>query len=95
MEFKGIFGVTVSVMNVGESVENLNWSVDMSGFVFLGKHSEGVISSFPSGTTKEFGPKFVLGFGPSVITAKIEEMSINASCFVLGWLILGIKQPPL
>lgn len=94
VEFKGVLGVKVTVMNVGDTVENLNWSVDMSGLVFLGGHSEGVIDSFPTNATEEIGPKFVFGFGHSIITAWIGDMSINASCFVLGPFVLGIKQPP-
>lgn len=94
VEFKGLFGIKAIISNIGQSVENLNWSMDMSGLILLGKHSEGVIDSFPSGTTEEIGPKFVFGLGPSIITVFINDMTINASCFVFGPLILGIKQPP-
>ena len=94
VEFKGLFGIKAIISNIGQSVESLNWSMDMSGLILIGKHSEGVIDSFPSGATKEIGPKFVFGLGPSIITVFMNDMTINASCFVFGPLILGIKQPP-
>jgi len=95
VEFKGLIGVSVSVLNVGETVENLVWSIDLSGLIILGKHTEGVISSFPEDATEVLRTGFVFGFGPSIITATIGDSSINASCFVLGPLILSINQPPV
>ena len=94
VEFKGLIGVSVSVMNVGETVENLDWSIDLSGLVLIGKHTEGTINSFPTDATEVLKTGLVFGFGPSIITATIGDSSINASCFILGPLILGIKQPP-
>ena len=66
----------------------------MSGLVFIGKHTEGVISSFPTNTTEVLKSGLVFGFGPSIITANIGDSSINASCFILGPLVLNIQQPP-
>lgn len=94
VEFKGFIGVSVSVLNLGETIENLEWSIDLSGFVLIGKHSEGVINSFPEDSTEVLQTGFVFGFGPSIITANIGDSSINASCFILGPLILNIQQPP-
>jgi hypothetical protein len=94
VEFKGLIGTSVSILNVGETVENLDWSIDLSGLVFMGKHTEGTINSFPTNSTEVLRTGLVFGFGPSIITANIGDSSINASCFILGPLILGIKQPP-
>ncbi len=95
VEFKGLIGVSLSVLNVGETVENLDWSIDLSGLVLIGKHKEGVISSFPADTTEVLRTGLVFGFGQSIITAHIGDSSINASCFILGPLILSINQPPV
>jgi hypothetical protein len=94
VEFKGLFGASVSVLNVGETVENLNWSIDLSGMVLIGKHKEGLINSFVNNETKVLRSGFIFGFGPSIITFSIGGSSINASCYILGPLILSINQPP-
>ena len=94
VEFKGLFGASASVLNVGDTVENLDWSIDLSGLVLIGKHTEGTINSFPTNTTEVLKTGLVFGFGPSIITATIGDGSINASCFILGPLVLNIQQPP-
>jgi hypothetical protein len=94
VEFKGLIGVSVSILNVGETVENLDWSIDLSGLVLIGKHTEGTINSFPTDATEVLKTGLVFGFGPSLITATIGDGSINASCFLLGPLVLNIQQPP-
>jgi hypothetical protein len=93
VEFSGLIGASVSVLNVGETVENLDWSIDLSGLVLIGKHTEGTINSFPTDATEVLKTGLVFGFGPSIITATIGDGSINASCFILGPLILNIQQP--
>ena len=94
VEFKGLFGVSVSVLNVGETIENLYWSIDLSGLLLIGKHTEGTINSFPTNATEVLKTGLVFGFGPSIVTATIGDGSINASCFILGPLVLNIQQPP-
>ena len=94
VEFKGLIGVSASILNVGETVENLDWSIDLSGFVIIGKHSEGVIGSLPKDAIEVIRSGLVFGFGPSIITATIGDSTINASCLILGPLFLNIQQPP-
>jgi len=95
VEIKGLFGVAVSILNIGnESVENLTWSVDLSGLIFIGKHSDGTIGPLASGATESVGPPLVFGIGSSTITAAIGNATATATSFVLGPFVLGVKQTP-
>ncbi len=92
-EIKGFFGVKASITNIGnETAENLTWSVDLSGFVFIGNHADGIIASLVSGATIDVGPPLVFGIGPSTISVAIGNATVNATGFVLGPFVLGIKE---
>jgi hypothetical protein len=87
----GGFGVSATVSNDGTvAAENLAWSVDLSGLVFLGGHSEGTIASLEPGATETVGPGLVLGIGPSTITATAGGVTTTAQGMVLGPLVLGL-----
>ena len=91
LNIAGGFGVTVTVSNTGTAeATDLAWSVELSGPVFVGKVTEGAITSLPPGTSQTVGPGLVLGIGPTTITATAGGASKTASGFVLGPLVLGL-----
>jgi hypothetical protein len=91
LAISGGFGVSATVSNDGsEAAANLAWTVDLSGLVFLGGHTEGTIATLAPGATETVGPSLVLGIGPSTITATAGGASQTASGFVLGPLVLGL-----
>jgi hypothetical protein len=91
IELTGGFGVAATVSNDGsESAENLAWTVDLSGLVFLGSHTEGTIATLAPGASETVGPSLVLGIGPTTIDVVAGGASKSASGFVLGPLVLGL-----
>jgi len=91
VDITGGFGVKATVTNTGTAAgENIPWSVDLSGLVFLGGHSEGTIASLAPGASETVGPGLVLGIGPTTITATAGGATKTASGFVLGPMVLGL-----
>ena len=91
IDITGGFGVKATVTNTGTAAgENIAWSVDLSGLVFLGGHSEGTIASLPPGASETVGPGLVLGIGPTTITATAGGVTKTANGFVLGPMVLGL-----
>ena len=87
----GGFGVKATIANTGlEAAKNIDWSVDLSGLVFVGKHTEGTIDELAPGESVEVGPGFVFGFGPTTITVTAGGTTATASGFILGPLVLGV-----
>jgi len=88
----GGFGVKATICNEGtEAAENLAWSVDLTGLVFVGKHSEGTIDVLNPGECQNVGPGLVFGFGPTTITVNAGGVTKTAKGFVLGPLVLGVS----
>ena len=92
VSISGGFGVKANVCNEGtEAAQNVPWSVDLTGLVFLGKHAEGTIDTLNPGDCTTVGPGLVFGFGPTTITATVGGKTATASGFVLGPLVLGVS----
>ena len=92
VSISGGFGVKANVCNEGtEAAQNVPWSVDLTGMVFLGKHAEGTIDTLNPGDCTTVGPGLVFGFGPTTITATVGGKTATASGFVLGPLVLGVS----
>ncbi len=88
----GGFGVKATISNEGtEAAENLDWSVDLSGLVFIGKHSEGTIDTLNPGESVTVGPGLVFGIGPTTITVNAGGVTATASGFILGPMVLGVS----
>jgi len=92
VSISGGFGVKATISNTGtEAAENLAWTVDLSGLVFLGKHSEGTIASLEPGASETVGPGLVFGIGPTTITVNAGGVTATAKGFVLGPMVLGVS----
>jgi len=92
VSISGGFGVKANVCNEGtEAAENVPWSVDLTGLVFVGKHAEGTIDALNPGDCTTVGPGLVFGFGPTTITVNVGGTTATANGFVLGPLVLGVS----
>lgn len=87
----GGFGLKATISNDGAvAAENMAWSIDLSGLVFLGKHTEGTIASLEPGATTTVGPGLIMGLGPTTITVNVGGTVKTAEGMVLGPFILGL-----
>jgi len=92
VSISGGFGVKANVCNEGtEAAQNVPWSVDLSGLVFVGKHAEGTIDTLNPGDCTTVGPGLVFGFGPTTITVNVGGTTATANGFLLGPLVLGVS----
>ena len=90
----GGFGLSVDVENIGViNATDVKWSITIEGdMVFLGGNREGTIPLLTAGENKKIKTGLVLGFGPAEITVTVAGVSKKASCFILGPLILNVKE---
>ena len=87
----GGMGVTATVTNTGtEDATGVAWSIDVSGLVFVGGHTEGTVD-VPAGGEATISSGLVFGIGPGTITVTVGGVTKTASCFILGPLVLGVK----
>ena len=87
----GGMGIKATVANTGtEDATGVAWSIDVSGLVFVGGHTEGTID-VPAGGEATISSGLVFGIGPGTITVTVGGTSKTASCFILGPLVLGVK----
>lgn len=94
MSIEGIsggMGITATVSNVGlEAGSNIDWTISLSGAVFLNSEVTGTIDSLEPGASTDISTGFVLGIGPTTIEVSAGGASQSASGFVLGPLVLGL-----
>jgi hypothetical protein len=87
---QGGHGFSWVVKNSGEDdLEDLNWSIQIDGLNFLGKHKSGTIGILPAGgeiTIRVGG--LVLGFGPMTIRVTVGCIGKTLNCFLLGYFII-------
>ena len=87
----GGMGVTATVTNTGtEDGTNVDWSIALSGPVFLGKETTGTIDTLAAGSETTISTGLVFGIGPTTITVTAGGASKTASGFVLGPMVLGV-----
>ena len=87
----GGFGVSATITNSGTvAAENVDWSVELSGAVFVGASTSDTIDQLEPGDSVTVGPGFVLGVGPTTITVSAGGSSSSASGFILGPFVLGL-----
>ncbi len=87
----GGMGITATITNTGtEDATGVPWSIDVSGLVFLGGHTEGTIDVLAGGEAT-ISSGLVFGIGPGTIAVTAGGASKTASCFILGPLVLGVS----
>ena len=87
----GGMGIKATVTNTGtEDATGVAWSIDVSGLVFVGGHTEGTVD-VPAGGEATISSGLVFGIGPGTITVTVGGVTKTASCFILGPLVLGVK----
>ncbi len=85
------FGVSATVANSGTVAgEGLDWSIDLSGFVLVGSHTEGTIDQLNPGAETTISSGLVFGLGPTTITVVAGGSTQTANGFVLGPLVAGV-----
>lgn len=87
----GGMGVSATVVNAGtETGSNIDWTISLSGLVFVGAEISGTISSLAAGQETTISTGLVFGIGPSDITVTAGGTSESTNGFVLGPLVLGL-----
>jgi len=83
-DISGGFGLSIIIKNLGsEDISNIQWSVDLSGIILIGKTMEGSITLIPA--YGEISVKtFVFGFGSVVVRATAENISYTSKCYMIG-----------
>jgi len=85
----GGMGVTATVDNTGsEDASNVDWSIKLSGLVFMGGETTGTIDTLAAGSETTVSTGLV---GPTTITVTAGGASKTASAFLLGPMVLGVK----
>jgi len=88
----GGMGVKATVANSGtEDASSVDWSISLSGMIFVGKEASGTIDTLAAGSETTISTGLVFGIGPTTITVTAGGASKTASGFVLGPLVLGVK----
>jgi len=88
IEIQGGLGITILIKNDGnETLYNLEFGVDVSGLVLMGRHMEGEISSLPPGISIEVR-LFPFGIGYATIRVKAGEIYKTDNLFIIGPLVM-------
>lgn len=68
----GVFRVTSLIKNNGGiPATNVEWSITLSGGVFIGKQTTGEIPSLAPGEQQTISSKMILGFGATVVSVNV------------------------
>jgi hypothetical protein len=87
----GGMGVSATVSNAGtEAGSNIDWTIALSGLVFVGSETTGTIATLAPGQDTTISSGLVFGIGPTTITVTAGGATRTASGFVLGPLVLGL-----
>jgi hypothetical protein len=93
-QITGRFGVSAIIRNNGTAAAtNLNWSIDVSGgFLLRSGYTHDVISELAVNASKTITSSGLWGIGSITIDVQIGDTHKQAKAFLLGPLVLGVKQ---
>ena len=88
---KGGFGIKATINNTLD--EPVDWSIDVNvsgfGFIFIGGHANGTI---PAGTEETVSSGLIFGIGKIDIVVTADDVTKEATGFLLGPFVLGVKE---
>ena len=88
---KGGFGIKATINNTLD--EPVDWSIDVNvsgfGFIFIGGHANGTI---PAGTEETVSSGLIFGIGKIDIVVTANDVTKEATGFLIGPLVLGVKE---
>jgi PKD repeat protein len=90
----GGFGAGTIIKNNGTVIAtNVPWSINISGGIVLSnRHFSGNITELAVNDTKTIKSSGLWGIGSITITVQVDDKHKNATAFLLGPLVLGVKQ---
>jgi len=97
----GGLGFTVTIENSGSTdTENVDWIMEMDGFILIGQEKQGTIPSFPRDGQKMIRSGFIFGFGSVTISIIVDghrfvAKALLAGPFVINPTLLHIDGPPI
>ena len=88
---KGGFGIKATINNTLD--EPVDWSIDVNvsgfGFILIGGHANGTI---PAGTEETVSSGLLFGIGKVDIVVTANDVTKEATGFLFGPLVLGVKE---
>jgi PKD repeat protein len=90
----GGFGVSAKITNTGTAAaSDVPWLINVSGGVILtGSHTSNVINELAVNDTTAIKSLGLWGIGSITITVEADDVNKHATAFLLGPLVLGVKQ---
>ena len=83
-------GFSWTIQNNGEEeLNDVNWSIQIDGQIFVGAEKSGTISTLPAGGEATIGVDgIIMGFGPVIIRVTVGCIGKTLNCFLLGPFII-------
>jgi outer membrane protein assembly factor BamB len=90
----GGFGVSAAIKNNGTAAAtNVSWWINVSGGIIVTRsHFSGKINELVVNGTQTIKSSGLWGIGSIVITVQVDDKHKDATGFLLGPLVLGVKQ---
>jgi hypothetical protein len=89
----GVFGVSAIIRNTGTAAMNVPWWISVSGgIIFTRSHFSGTINELAVNDTTTIKSSGLWGIGSITITVQVDDVTKDATAFLLGPLVLGVKQ---
>lgn len=86
----GGLGFTVTIENSGlNDTEDVDWTIEMDGFILIGQEKQGTIISFPSNEQRMIRSGFIFGFGPVTISIIVDGHRFIATALLVGPVVIN------
>jgi hypothetical protein len=89
----GMFGVSAVIKNTGTgTTTNVPWWINVTkGIILTGSHSLGTIPELAMNASKTITSSGLWGIGSIAISVQADDVTKDATAFLLGPLVLGLK----